>query len=99
MQSSVDSSHDTASAFEVLVQASWFGLVCGLIDGLAQVIFQHLRWINWSGTYFFWVSRQILWASPLIYLFLFNLIGASLLVVRRLSGKMWHDLLPFNVFL
>ncbi|HEV8385680.1 MAG TPA: sulfatase [Candidatus Acidoferrales bacterium] len=68
--------------------AAWFGMVTGLVEGAALMLFQHLGWLNWftSQMRVWW---EIIWVSAFFDLFLFLLAGIALTVVARFLPRAW----------
>ncbi len=67
----------------ILAMAAWFGLITGLVEGSALLLFQRLHWLTWDiaqrG-----VSAEIIWISCAFDLVLFGVAG----LVLCASGRM-----------
>jgi len=70
-----ESSRASALSTSLLLLATWFGILTGLLEGAGLLIFQRINWAQWGRVIH--VSKQILWISPLVDL-LFFLIPALL---------------------
>jgi len=66
------------SAPSLLLMATWFALVTGIIEGLGLLLFQRLNWENWGKMVH--VTVPVIWIAPLVDL------GVSLLVALVLLG-------------
>lgn len=88
---------DTRNA---LLQAAWFGLFVGLIEGGAVYLLQQHKWL--AGPFvFLGGSSEVFWISPIFNLLFFSLIGFSLAIFlsffRSLPAK--HIILSAYTFL
>jgi len=54
----------------ILLAGLWFGIVCGLLEGIVQLSAQ--QWLDCK-----YVSVQILWVAPCLYSVVFGLAGAG----------------------
>lgn len=66
----------------ILRIAAWFGLVTGVVEGVAFVVFQALGWLAWIRVNVP-VAPEIIWIAPLVDLFLFGVLGIALALVAR----------------
>jgi arylsulfatase A-like enzyme len=71
---------------DVLRIAAWFGLLTGLVEGVAFLVFQRLGWLEWNRA-FVPVAWEILWVAPFVDLLLFSSLGVALVVV----GRFFHN--------
>ena len=78
-------SHRTPA--RVLILATWFGLVTGLLEGTGLLVAQKLRWLDWE-TLQRGVALEIVWIAPLVDLVLFGLVGAILILVARIFSRL-----------
>jgi arylsulfatase A-like enzyme len=67
----------------LLISATWFGLVTGLIEGIALWGLQQLGWLSGSLT-FLGFSAEIVWIATLFDLLLFCALGLALGLATRL---------------
>jgi arylsulfatase A-like enzyme len=73
-------------ARRILLISIWFGLVCGLIEGVELLVLQGLGWINWNDMV--WVSSEIIWVSPITDVALFVGVGLVLALAQRLFVRL-----------
>jgi arylsulfatase A-like enzyme len=71
-----------ASAGLVLMIATWFGILTGLLEGLGLLLFQRINWKQWGRIMH--LSKEILWVSPTVDLILFLLVALVVWLVSRL---------------
>jgi Sulfatase len=74
------------SAGSILLLATWFGIVAGLVEGTGLLLFQRINWERWGPNLH--VSAQIIWISPIVDLILFSLVALILWIVGRLIPRL-----------
>ncbi len=62
---------------DLFALAVWFGLACGLLEGLFFLLLQASGWVAWTRRVSS-VDANILWVSPVTDVFLFGLAAAAL---------------------
>jgi len=67
---------------ETFLVATSFGLLTGLVEGTALVIFQSLHWLGWTIS-LAPINSQILWISPIFDLLMFASVGLILTLTGR----------------
>lgn len=70
----------------ILRVAVWFGLATGIVEGVAFLVFQQLRWSAWIRLNVP-VAPEILSIAPFVDLLLFGALGVGLAVVGRLVPR------------
>jgi arylsulfatase A-like enzyme len=65
---------------DLLALTIWFGVAAGLLDGIAFLILQTAGWVTWNMKESS-VDQNILWASSLMDLTIFLIVGLGLLAV------------------
>jgi len=75
----------SASATSLLLLATWFGIVTGLLEGAGLLLFQRVNWALWGRVIH--VSKQILWISPLVDLLFFLILALLVCSASRLSTR------------
>ena len=73
---------------DLLRVCSWFGLICGIGEGIGFLSLQRIGWLDFRLIQLVWVREEILWIAPLSDLFLFCFIGLML----QLLGSLWSRL-------
>ena len=87
-------SGDHFSLIDLVLIATSFGIVTGLIEGLGLMLFQRLNWAAWGPMIH--VSWPILWISPIVDLILFVFVALiAWLIGRLLPGVPNHKVLFF----
>jgi arylsulfatase A-like enzyme len=71
----------------VLILATWFGLVTGLLEGTGLLVAQKLRWLDWE-TLQRGVALEIVWIAPLVDLVLFGGVGVILVLAARILTRL-----------
>jgi arylsulfatase A-like enzyme len=71
-----------ASTGLLLIIATWFGILTGLLEGLGLLLFQRINWKQWGRIMH--VSKEILWVSPTVDLILFLLVALAVWLFSRL---------------
>src|SRR5207244_318283 len=84
-ETQAESSGASASAISLLLLATWFGIVTGLLEGAGLLIFQRINWAQWGRVIH--VSKQILWISPLVDLLFFLILALVVWSASRLSTR------------
>ncbi len=80
-----NNSHQAASADSktLLIAATWFGLLSGLVEGTGLLVFQHYGWLVWdlalNG-----VSAPIIWISAIFNAVIFLLAAVLLFAATRI---------------
>jgi arylsulfatase A-like enzyme len=64
----------------------WFGLLAGLVEAAALLVFQRLNWRRWGPMVH--VSKEILWISPIADLLLFVALAVLIAVCARVSRRL-----------
>jgi arylsulfatase A-like enzyme len=79
--------HDGSSApiGTLLLIATWFGILAGLTEGAGLLLFQRINWAQWGRLMH--VSKEILWISPLVDLFLFLIVTLLVWLMSRFSNR------------
>jgi arylsulfatase A-like enzyme len=80
-----ESSRANASATSLLLLATWFGILTGLLEGAGLLIFQRVNWAQWGRVIH--VSKQILWISPLVDLLFFLILALLVWLASWLSTR------------
>src|SRR5438105_14878605 len=84
-ETQAETSRASASATSLLLLATWFGILTGLIEGAGLLIFQRINWAQWGRVIH--VSKQILWISPLVDLLFFFILALVVWSASRLSTR------------
>ena len=71
----------------VLILATWFGLVTGLLEGTGLLVAQKLRWLDWE-TLQRGVALEIVWIAPLVDLVLFGVVGVILVLAAWIFSRL-----------
>lgn len=74
----------TVRAF--LLIALWFGVVCGLVEGISLLLIQRINWERWGPTVH--VSEQIVWISAVLDTALFLLIALGVSGLRKIFRRL-----------
>ena len=82
----VDEDPRPASVKTLVLVGAWFGLVGGLVEGAALLVFQRLNWRRWGPMVH--VSKEILWISPIVDLLLFVALGLLVALCARISRRL-----------
>ncbi len=72
---------------EILVVAAWFGLVTGLLEGIARTVLQSLGGVSWN-LLLTATSVKIIWVAPIFYLVLFSLGGTILAILSWIAPQL-----------
>ena len=78
-------SKNSGAFLSLIVIATWFGLVAGMIEGVGLLAFQHINWARWGPMIH--VSRPIIWISPIVDVALFLIAGILGLLVAKLVSR------------
>lgn len=65
----------------LLLIAAWFGIVTGLIEGPALLLFQRINWARWGAMIH--VSAPIIWIAPLVDAAFFLLVACLVALLAR----------------
>jgi arylsulfatase A-like enzyme len=68
--------HPPSPVRSALLLAVWFGVICGVVEGLGLLVFQWINWASWGK--FLHVSAEILWISATFDLVFFSLMTVAL---------------------
>jgi arylsulfatase A-like enzyme len=74
-----------SSLADLLIIATCFGIVTGLIEGAGLMLFQRLNWRSWGPMLH--VSWPILWISPLVDVILFSFLTLIVMLVGRMAKR------------
>jgi len=77
--------HNKIRPTDVFLLAAWFGLICGVIEGIGLLAFQELGWQH--SKLYIQVTSQIVWLSAIYDFVLFIGIAAMLVLLRRFLGR------------
>jgi hypothetical protein len=84
--------------WSLLVQAAWFGLITGLVEGVSVIILRQADWLFWRMSLrAFWFES--LWVSPLINALLFLTLGAALALAGKIIRKLPVQSLGWFIFI
>jgi arylsulfatase A-like enzyme len=81
----------------ILLLATWFGLVAGLIEGIVMLLMQYLSSPG-GDLYYFGGSLQIIWISALFNGAFYLLIGVFLYILKRIIPHLPIHLTAFFIF-
>ena len=73
---------DKKIALDIILYSSWFGVITGLVEGIALYIFQHAGLLKGQITYL-GSSWEVVWITPIFDLLFFLIIGLLLAVVAQ----------------
>jgi len=68
---------DRKGAVDIILYSIWFGLLTGLVEGVALYVFQHAGLLKGQITYL-GSSWEVLWITPIFDLLLFLVVGLAL---------------------
>lgn len=82
---------------EIFLQAAWFALLTGLVEGMLLYIFRTFELLKGQITYL-GSGWQVLWIAPLFDLLFFLLVGAGLALAAYFLPPLWTKRLALFAF-